>query len=126
MVGRAAYGRPWATAHIAHFLSTGVRLAEPALAEQKRILLEHYQDMLLHFGQDAGMRLARKHVAWYSRGLHGSAEFRSAIMRMTSPLAVIAAVHAFYDPLITAGASRNVPPPESAAPDSTEPEALAA
>ena len=123
MVGRAAYGRPWATAHIAHFLSTGHRLAEPGLDMQKRILLDHYQDMLTHFGHDAGMRLARKHVAWYSRGLHGSAEFRANMMRMTSPLAVIAAVHAFYDPLIDAGA---VPPPLNMAPDSTEPEALAA
>jgi tRNA-dihydrouridine synthase B len=112
MVGRAAYGRPWAIAHIAHFLCTGQRLAEPSLAEQKGILLEHYDSMLTHFGADAGLRLARKHVAWYSRGLLGSAEFRGAMMRLTTAPAVIELVHRFYDPLIAAGASRALLAPE--------------
>jgi tRNA-dihydrouridine synthase B len=118
MVGRAAYGRPWATAHIAHFLSTGHRLPEPELAEQRDILLGHYADMLDHFGQDAGLRLARKHVAWYSRGLHGSAEFRATMMRLTAAPAVIDLIRRFYGPLIDAGATRGVLAPE--------PEALAA
>jgi tRNA-dihydrouridine synthase B len=118
MVGRAAYGRPWAPAHIAHFLCTGMRLPEPGLAAQREILLTHYGDMRIHFGSDAGMRLARKHVAWYSRGLPGSAEFRAAIMRLTDPDAVLDAISRFYDPLIEAGASRRVIAPE--------PEALAA
>jgi tRNA-dihydrouridine synthase B len=118
MVGRAAYGRPWATANIAHFLGTGQKIAEPCLSEQKSILLEHYQDMLSHFGQDAGLRLARKHVAWYSRGLHGSAEFRAGMMRLTSAPAVIDMINRFYDPLIDAGAARALLAPE--------PEAMAA
>ena len=118
MVGRAAYGRPWAPSHIAHFLCTGTRMAEPALPAQVEILLTHYSDMRTHFGSDAGMRLARKHVAWYSRGLPGSAEFRAAVMRLTDPDAVIDAIHHFYDPLIDAGTSRQMAAPE--------PEALAA
>jgi tRNA-dihydrouridine synthase B len=118
MVGRAAYGRPWITADIAQFLCTGETRAEPALAAQKAILLEHYTDMLTHFGRDAGMRLARKHVAWYSRGLTGSAEFRAGIMRLTDPDAVIEAIHRFFDPLILAGEIRAMA--------ATEPEALAA
>jgi len=120
MVGRAAYGRPWALARIAHFLCTGVRRAEPHLAAQRDILLSHYHDMLSHFGRDAGMRLARKHVAWYSRGLPGSAEFRASVMRMIDANDVIAAVQRFYDPLIEAGLGR-----EPATADQ-EPEALAA
>jgi tRNA-dihydrouridine synthase B len=117
MVGRAAYGRPWATAHIAHFLSTGTILPEPPLAEQRAILLAHYDGMLSHFGADAGMRLARKHVAWYSRGLPGSAEFRAAIMRLTVPAEVIDLVHRFYEPLIAAGITRTLmaPAPEALA-----------
>lgn len=118
MVGRASYGRPWATSLIAQFLSTGSHSAEPALDAQKRILLTHYADMLTHFGRDAGLRLARKHVAWYSRGLPGSAEFRAAVMRLTDPEAVIALIHRFFDPLIEAGHQRTVQAPE--------PEALAA
>jgi tRNA-dihydrouridine synthase B len=118
MVGRACYGRPWATAHIAHFLITGRLLSEPDGAVQKTILLEHYDSMLAHFGRDAGLRLARKHVAWYSRGLPGSAEFRATIMRLTDADSAIAEIHRFYDPLIAGGVGRTVLQPE--------PEALAA
>ena len=106
MVGRAAYGRPWATSDIAHYLCSGEARPEPGLAAQKAILLEHYADMLSHFGRDAGMRLARKHVAWYSRGLTGSAEFRAQIMRLDDAALVIAAIGAFFDPLILAGEVR--------------------
>jgi tRNA-dihydrouridine synthase B len=118
MVGRAAYGRPWATADIAHYLCTGEKLPEPPLAAQKTILRAHYADMLAHFGRDAGLRLARKHVAWYSRGLAGSAEFRAAIMRLIDADLVMEAIDRFFDPLIEAGHVRTMAPPE--------PEALAA
>ncbi len=112
MVGRACYGRPWFPAQVAHFLSTGRHLPEPELATQQSILLEHYEAMLAHFGADAGLRLARKHVAWYSRGLPGSAEFRAAIMRLTDAPAVVALITRFYAPLIAAGISREAPAPE--------------
>ncbi len=118
MVGRACYGRPWFPAQVAHFLRTGTRLAEPDLAAQQAILQEHYHAMLAHFGTEAGLRLARKHVAWYSRGLAGSAEFRAAVMRLTDVAAVLALIEAFYRPLIEGGAAR-----EALAP---EPEAVAA
>jgi tRNA-dihydrouridine synthase B len=108
MLGRACYGRPWLLSIVAHYLSTGEQLPEPTLAEQKRILLGHYEDMLGHFGRDAGMRLARKHVAWYSRGLPGSAEFRASVMRLSDSEAVVALVHRFYDPLIDANTSRDM------------------
>jgi tRNA-dihydrouridine synthase B len=115
MVGRAAYGRPWVTADIAHFLCTGEKRPEPPLAGQKRILLDHYAGMLSHFGRDAGMRLARKHVAWYSRGLIGSAEFRAHIMRLIDADQVIDAINRFFDPLIEAGHTRPSPEPEALA-----------
>ena len=107
MVGRACYGRPWLPAQIAHFLSTGAHLPDPDLAAQKAILREHYDAMLTHFGTDAGMRLARKHVAWYSSGLPGSAGFRSAVMRLDDPAGVVALIEAFYAPLIQAGVRRD-------------------
>ncbi len=113
MVGRACYGRPWFPAQVAHFLGTGTHLPEPALADQQAILLEHYDAMLTHFGADAGLRLARKHVAWYSRGLPGSAEFRAAVMRLTDAPAVVALIGRFYAPLIEAGLTRNASAPEA-------------
>jgi tRNA-dihydrouridine synthase B len=63
------------------------------------VLLEHYEALLLHYGTDAGVRMARKHLGWYSRGLPGSAEFRAAVMRLAEPAAVIRLVDAFYDRL---------------------------
>ncbi len=103
MIGRGCYGRPWFPAQVAQFLRTGARVPDPPLAEQKRILMTHYHAMLTHFGTDAGIRLARKHVAWYSRGLFGSAEFRAAMSRRTDPAAVVRLIDALYDPLIAHG-----------------------
>lgn len=107
MIGRGAYGRPWAPAHIGHFLRTGDRLPEPDLAAQKSILLRHYTAMLTHFGAEPGMRLARKHLAWYSRGLHGSADFRTTAMRTNTIPEVLSLIDRFYDPLIERGAARD-------------------
>ena len=100
MVGRGCYGRPWFPAQVAAFLRHGRRVADPGLATQKSILLEHYDAILAHFGVQPGLRLARKHVAWYSRGLHGSAEFRAAVMRCDDVPSVLRLVDSFYDPLI--------------------------
>jgi len=106
MIGRGAYGRPWAPARIGHFLRTGERLPEPDLATQKAIVLQHYHAMLAHFGSEPGMRLARKHLAWYSRGLRGSAEFRTQVMRTPLIADVLAMIDRFYDPLIEYGETR--------------------
>ncbi len=103
MIGRGCYGRPWFPAQVARFLITGQRQAEPELAEQKRVLLEHYEAMLTHCGNDAGVRVARKHVSWYSRGLPGSAEFRAAVNRTPGADGVRALIDSFYDPLIARG-----------------------
>lgn len=106
MIGRGCYGRPWFPALVARFLVTGERQAEPTLAEQKATMLEHYDAMLRHFGEDAGLRVARKHLSWYSRGLFGSAEFRSAVNKLSSRAAVEALIDAFFDPLIDRNATR--------------------
>jgi tRNA-dihydrouridine synthase B len=108
MIGRGCYGRPWFPAQVARYLTTGERIAEPTLARQKAILISHYHSMLAHFGVEAGLRLARKHVGWYSRGLKGSAEFRAAVMGLGDAGRVIALIHAFFDPLIEQGAARGV------------------
>jgi len=99
MIGRGCYGRPWFLRQVIHFLRTGERLPDPPLAEQLGILLEHYRDMLSHYGSDVGMRAARKHIGWYSKGLPGSGEFRAAVNRIGNPTAVIEAIRAFYSPL---------------------------
>jgi tRNA-dihydrouridine synthase B len=114
MIGRGCYGRPWFLAQAAHYLRTGERLPEPSLAQQKSILLGHYHAMLSQFGSGPGVRLARKHLSWYSRGLPGSAEFRATMNRLPDANAVILLIDRFYDPLIARGFTRwGGEPPES-------------
>jgi tRNA-dihydrouridine synthase B len=103
MLGRGCYGRPWFPRQVAEYLATGMPPAEPALAEQLAVLLEHYRDMLAHHGTQTGVRLARKHVAWYSKGLPGSAEFRAGVNQVDTPQAVEALIHAYYQPLLDRG-----------------------
>ena len=100
MVGRGAYGRPWFLHQVGHFLKTGERLPDPPLAAKLDLLLEHYDAMLDHYGTDAGTRIARKHVAWYSKGLPGSAEFRAAVNMVADAAAVRARIVDFYAPLL--------------------------
>jgi nifR3 family TIM-barrel protein len=111
MIGRGCYGRPWFPAQVAHYLRTGTKIPEPAVAEQKAILVAHYHAMLDRFGVNAGVRLARKHVSWYSRGLPGSAEFRATMNRLPDAGAVLDLIDSFYDRsiergVVRAGASR--------------------
>lgn len=106
MIGRGCYGRPWFPRQVAVFLRTGARIPDPPMIEQKRILLAHYAAMLEHAGENAGVRLARKHVGWYSRGLPGSADFRAQINRLPDAASVRREIHTFYGRVIGSGARR--------------------
>ena len=100
MIGRGAYGRPWFPAQVMHYLRTHTRLPEPPLAEQLAIVLEHYEAMLEHYGRETGMRMARKHLGWYSKGLHASSEFRAAVNHEPDAERVKALLRSFYEPQI--------------------------
>jgi tRNA-dihydrouridine synthase B len=100
MIGRGAYGRPWFVHQVIAWLQSRRHVPDPALAAQRDIVLEHYEEMLVHYGSEVGSRIARKHVAWYSKGLPGSAEFRAAVNQTVDPTRVRALIGAFYDPLL--------------------------
>ncbi len=100
MVGRGCYGRPWFINQVAEFLKTGRRIGDPTLADQLAALLTHFDDMLVHYGRETGVRMARKHVAWYSKGLPASAEFRAGLNQMDDAAAVREQILRFYDPLL--------------------------
>jgi tRNA-dihydrouridine synthase B len=100
MVGRGCYGRPWFIQQVAEWLRTRQRLAGPPLSAQLRIVLGHYEDMLTHYGTEVGSRIARKHIAWYSRALPGSAEFRAAVNQTIEVHRVKELICAFYEPLL--------------------------
>lgn len=100
MIGRGAYGRPWLLSQVMHYLATGERLPDPPLHVQYAVLLEHYEAMLEHYGAEAGARIARKHISWYSKGLPSSTEFRNRVNRLNDPKQVRGEIHAFYQPLL--------------------------
>jgi tRNA-dihydrouridine synthase B len=102
MIGRGAYGRPWFVSQVIRYLRTGERIPDPPLSQQRETVLIHYDAMLTHYGVAVGSRIARKHIAWYSKGLPGSAEFRAAVNRVGDPAQAAAMIDAFYAPLAEA------------------------
>src|SRR5579862_9841188 len=100
MVGRGCYGRPWFIAQVIGWLRHRRRLPDPPLLAQYAMILAHYDAMLSHYGSIFGLRIARKHLAWYSKGLPGSAEFRAAVNQTDAVPRVKALLRAFYEPLI--------------------------
>src|SRR5712664_250691 len=100
MIGRGAYGRPWFLNQAIHYLRTGQRLADPSLAEQYATVRSHFEAMLSHYGRETGVRMARKHLGWYSKGLPASAEFRAAVNRETDPNNVRNILASFFLPAL--------------------------
>jgi tRNA-dihydrouridine synthase B len=100
MIGRGAYGRPWFLNQAIHYLRTGKRLPDPSVSEQYAIVRGHFEAMLSHYGQETGVRMARKHLGWYSKGLPASADFRAAVNREAAPDKVRAMLAAFFLPAL--------------------------
>lgn len=101
MIGRGAYGRPWLLGQVMHWFRTGQRRADPTLDEQYRLITGHYEAMLEHYGKETGVNMARKHIGWYTRGLHGSAEFRNRVNQEGDSKVVLAMLADFYAPWIS-------------------------
>ena len=99
MVGRAAQGRPWIFREINHFLATGEHLAPPLVAEVRSLLLEHLHDHYRLYGDETGVRSARKHIAWYVRSLPGGEALRQHINRLDDCAAQWQAVADYFDNL---------------------------
>ncbi len=102
MIGRGAYGRPWLLAQVMHWWQggwqTGERLESPSFDAQYHLLREHYTDMLDHYGPQVGVKIARKHLGWYTKGMHGSAEFRNRANFIDDPAVVLDEIERFYEP----------------------------
>jgi len=105
MIGRGAYGRPWLLRQVIHWLDTGERLPDPSLDEQYRVILSQYEGMLELYGAEIGVNCARKHIGWYTKGLHGSAEFRNAFNQQPDPARAKAMLRDFYSPWLVKAAA---------------------
>jgi tRNA-dihydrouridine synthase B len=84
MIGRGAQGRPWIFREIAHYLATGNLLPEPEPAEVAAILLGHLEQLYAFYGEQAGVRIARKHLGWYAKDRPENAAFRQVVNRAES------------------------------------------
>jgi len=99
MIGRAAQGRPWIFREVAHFLEHGNHLPAPRIVEIRDVLVQHLHNLYALYGDEAGVRIARKHIGWYVKGLAGGNEFRQAMNRLDTVPAQLAAVEHFLDGL---------------------------
>lgn len=100
MIGRAAQGRPWIFREINHYLETGEKLPEPDLTEVRDIMLEHLHNLYEFYGEYTGVRIARKHISWYSKGQRHGAAFRQSINRVETLDEQLRKTKEFFDHLI--------------------------
>ena len=98
MIGRGAYGKPWVLAQVMQWWRGGGRMPEPTVGQQYQVIVEHYEAMMSHYGRDTGVKMARKHLGWYVKGLPGSAEFRNRANFIDDPDEVLRALAEFYAP----------------------------
>ena len=96
MIGRAAQGRPWIFREIAHFLRTGTHLAPPTAYEMRMAILEHLDDHYAFYGEELGVRIARKHLHWYTATLAGGDAFRREVNACESAASQKRAVERFF------------------------------
>ena len=107
MIGRAAQGRPWLFREIEHFLLTGCHMPSPTPAEIHAILQEHMHELYTFYGEEVGVKIARKHIAWYTKGIAGAAHFRQAMNRLGTPQDQLAATAEFFLAGLVAKAAAN-------------------
>ncbi len=100
MIGRGAYGKPWLLGQLMHWLRHGTSIADPTLDQQLSLILDHYEEMLMHYGKDTGVKMARKHIGWYTKGLPGSAEFRNRVNFIDDAGEVTRSLSEFYAPFL--------------------------
>lgn len=103
MIGRAAQGRPWIFREIAHYLATGEYLQAPNIQEVKDVLLGHLSELYQFYGEYSGCRIARKHIAWYTKGLRSSNEFRQSMYQVESTVDQAKVVENYFDQLLAQG-----------------------
>jgi len=102
MIGRAAQGNPWIFREINHYLgghhlATGAQLAAPSVAEVRETLIGHLENLYAFYGEHLGVRVARKHISWYSKGLRGGGVFRNEINRVETHTEQLVMVRAFFE-----------------------------
>lgn len=104
MIGRAAQGRPWVFREIEHYLSTGQLLPEPGAKEIRTIMITHINNLYEFYGEYTGLRVARKHIGWYSKGQRDGGDFRRRINAAESVEAQMTVIDEWFESLLSAPA----------------------
>jgi tRNA-dihydrouridine synthase B len=99
MIGRAAQGKPWIFREIEHFLKTGEHLPLPTIEEIQTTTIKHVQDLYAFYGDERGLRVARKHISWYTKGLKNSTQFRASMNQIENCELQIAAINFYFEGL---------------------------
>jgi len=97
MIGRAAQGRPWIFREIEHFLATGEKLPAPLVSEIHEVLVAHLHELYAFYGRDTGVKIARKHISWYTKGLAASASFRHRMNQIETCEEQLDTVNRFFE-----------------------------
>ncbi len=96
MIGRAAQGRPWIFREIDHYLKTGKHLPPPEVAEIHQVLKAHLEDLYAFYGERTGLRVARKHISWYTKGLINASSFRHRMNQLETVKEQLDSVDEFF------------------------------
>jgi len=99
MIGRSAQGQPWIFREISEFLATGRVSARASISEVRDIMRAHLRTLYMFYGEQVGVRIARKHIGWYAEGRANSLSFRQVVMKTESASAQLDAVEAYFDTL---------------------------
>lgn len=99
MIGRAAQGRPWIFREIDYFLKNGTKLDLPTIQEIQDTTIQHINDLYNFYGELKGVRIARKHISWYTKGLRNSAQFRSNMNQIDDPKGQQKAINDYFEVL---------------------------
>lgn len=110
MIGRGAQGNPWIFREVSHYLNTGERLAPPSLMEQHSVLKEHVTAVHAFYGEENGVRIARKHVGWYLMEHDKDRQFRKVFNALESAEEQLQAIDHYFNNVLPDGEARQISP----------------
>ena len=110
MIGRGAQGNPWIFREVSHYLNTGELLAPPSLMEQHSVLKEHVTAVHAFYGEENGVRIARKHVGWYLMEHDKDRQFRKVFNALESAEEQLQAIDHYFNNVLPDGEARQISP----------------
>ena len=99
MIGRGSFGNPWIFRNIKHYLETGEKLPQPTNNEKLEVMEKHIELAVKEKGEDVAIKELRKHIAWYTKNLKNSSEFRNSINKVEKKEELISKLEEYFKTL---------------------------